>query len=304
MCCGSGGSPASPDGRMRDARVADGRERGGQRARVRVLRLLEHRVAPGPPRRSARVHDREVLARREHRQVVGDEQHREVAFALQPLQEVEHLRLHHHVERGRRLVGDEHGRIARQRHRDHHPLPLAAGELVRVVVGAPRRAARPARAARRPACCVAAPRLRRVQVDRLGDLLSDPAAPDRGCAARPGTRPRARSSAPRAGGRAPSRTRPRPRAAPARRPGCPAGASAAPRWRSSSSRIPTRRPDRAFPPVCRSSETPRTTGHVAGPRSRYVTSRSRTSRSGSIAHAVSPASSRGRGSLRARARTS
>ena len=55
------------------------------------------------------------------------------------LQQVEDLRLDRDVERGGRLVGDQQLRMARQRHRDHHALPHAAGELVRVVVDAARR---------------------------------------------------------------------------------------------------------------------------------------------------------------------
>ena len=93
--------------------------------------------------------------------------------ALQLLEQREHLRLHHHVERGRRLVGDQEARVARERHRDHHPLALPAGELVRVVVGPARRGARPARAARRPRAC--APRLRTVvQLDRPRRSATDP----------------------------------------------------------------------------------------------------------------------------------
>ena len=78
---------------------------------------------------------------------------------------VQHLGLHHHVERGGRLVGDDQLGSAGQRHRDHHPLPLPAGELVRVgpragrgqpdlleqladPVAAPRPRRAPARAAR------------------------------------------------------------------------------------------------------------------------------------------------------------
>ena len=41
-----------------------------------------------------------------------------------------------HVERRRRLVGDEELGTARERHRDHRPLPLAARELVRIGVDA------------------------------------------------------------------------------------------------------------------------------------------------------------------------
>jgi hypothetical protein len=46
------------------------------------------------------------------------------------------LRLDRHVERGRRLVGDQQAGLAGQRHRDHHALAHAARELVRVVLQA------------------------------------------------------------------------------------------------------------------------------------------------------------------------
>ena len=50
--------------------------------------------------------------------------------------QVENLRLNRDVERGGRLVGDEQLRLARQRHRDHHPLAHPAGELMRIIVDA------------------------------------------------------------------------------------------------------------------------------------------------------------------------
>ena len=46
------------------------------------------------------------------------------------------LSLDRHVERGRRLVGDQDVRVAPERHRDHRALPHPAGELVRKVVDA------------------------------------------------------------------------------------------------------------------------------------------------------------------------
>ena len=55
---------------------------------------------------------------------------------LSPAMQVEDLRLDRHVERGGRFVGDQHLRIAGQRHRDHHALAHPAGELVRVGVDA------------------------------------------------------------------------------------------------------------------------------------------------------------------------
>ena len=53
-------------------------------------------------------------------------------------QQLEDLRLHRDVERGRRLVGDQQLRVVDERHRDHHALAHAAGELVRVAARARR----------------------------------------------------------------------------------------------------------------------------------------------------------------------
>ena len=51
---------------------------------------------------------------------------------LQVLQKFEDLRLHGDVERGRRLIGDQKIGTIGQRHGDHHPLALSAGELMRI----------------------------------------------------------------------------------------------------------------------------------------------------------------------------
>ena len=53
---------------------------------------------------------------------------------LQVLEQVDHLRLDRHVERGDRLVGDEQLGLQGQRAGDADALALAAGELVRVAV--------------------------------------------------------------------------------------------------------------------------------------------------------------------------
>ena len=47
------------------------------------------------------------------------------------------LRLHGHVERGRRLVGDQELGLERQRHGDHCPLAHPTGVLVGVLLGPP-----------------------------------------------------------------------------------------------------------------------------------------------------------------------
>ena len=65
-------------------------------------------------------------------EVMGDEQHRHAELGLQVFQEFEDLRLHGDVERGRRLIGDQKIGTIGERHGDHHPLALAAGELVRI----------------------------------------------------------------------------------------------------------------------------------------------------------------------------
>ena len=72
-------------------------------------------------------------------EVVGDQDQRQAELLAQPLEQLQDLRLHDHVERRRRLVGDHQRRAAGEREGDHHPLALPAGELVRVA--APERSA-------------------------------------------------------------------------------------------------------------------------------------------------------------------
>ena len=64
-----------------------------------------------------------------HTEVVGDKQIGQPVGALQVLQQVDDLR---HVESGDRLVADHQLRLQYQRPRDHRPLLLPSGQLVRV----------------------------------------------------------------------------------------------------------------------------------------------------------------------------
>ena len=74
-----------------------------------------------------------------HAEIVRDQQHRHVELGLQVAQQLQDLRLDRHVERRRRLVGDQQGGAADQRHGDHRALAQAARKLERIhVVGAPR----------------------------------------------------------------------------------------------------------------------------------------------------------------------
>ena len=112
---------------------ADRGERVEQAPGVGVGRLAHEVLRLPGLHQPSRVHDRDPVGQLEQqRQVVGDEQDREV----EPLLELHDLRqdvpLHHHVERGGRLVHDDDLGVGGQRHGDHHPLPHAAGQLVRV----------------------------------------------------------------------------------------------------------------------------------------------------------------------------
>src|SRR2546422_791961 len=125
------------DVRRQRLRALDVRERADQVLRVRMLRVLVD-VPDAPALHDlSGIHDRHRIARlRHHAEVVRDQDHREVELPLEALEEFEDLRLDHDVERGHRLVRDHDPRVAREGHRDHHALPHAAGELVRVLPGA------------------------------------------------------------------------------------------------------------------------------------------------------------------------
>ena len=61
-----------------------------------------------------------------------DEDHREAELLTQLVEQVDDLLLNGHVQRGRRLVGQDQGGVTGQRHGDENALTLTAGELVRV----------------------------------------------------------------------------------------------------------------------------------------------------------------------------
>ncbi len=91
------------------------------------------RVVPGL-HEHARVHHIDALAHAgDDAQVVRDHDQRRVLLGDELAQQVEDLRLDRHVERGRRLVGDQDLRLAGEGHGDHRALAHAPRELVRVV---------------------------------------------------------------------------------------------------------------------------------------------------------------------------
>ena len=142
------------------AKAAAGRpvERRGDRALDRdqpVLPAIEardraqQRIGVGMPRRAeqlehvrglddaAGIHHRDPVGDLgDHAEIVGDHHDRHAELALERQKQVEDLRLGRDVERRGGLVGDQELGPAHQRHRDHHALAHAAGQLVRIGVRA------------------------------------------------------------------------------------------------------------------------------------------------------------------------
>jgi hypothetical protein len=95
--------------------------------------VLQHLFAFARLDDPARIEDRHAVGdRRQHSEVVRDEDHRQLVLAAQPFEQSQDAGLHRHVERCRRLVGDQELRSARQRNRDRNALSHAARELVGV----------------------------------------------------------------------------------------------------------------------------------------------------------------------------
>ena len=69
-----------------------------------------------------------------HRQIMADEQVRQVELLLQVLQQVDDLGLYGHIQGGHRLVADDEVRVQGDGAGDADALALAAGELVGIAV--------------------------------------------------------------------------------------------------------------------------------------------------------------------------
>jgi hypothetical protein len=100
-----------------------------------VRRAAEELVAVGDLHHLAEVHDRDpVRDVPDNGQVVRDEHVGNAEPLLQLLEQVDYAGLDRHVERGDRLVEHDHLGLEGERAGDADPLPLAAGELVRIAV--------------------------------------------------------------------------------------------------------------------------------------------------------------------------
>ncbi len=108
---------------------------GKQRARIGVLGRGEHPLDGAVLDDLAVLHHADPLRDFAHNaEIVGDEQKRHAEPRLDVLEQRDDLRLHGDVKRGGRLVGDEQIGLVGERHRDHHALALAAGQLMRIAL--------------------------------------------------------------------------------------------------------------------------------------------------------------------------
>ena len=78
-------------------------------------------------------HHHVIGKRRDHSHVMSDYREGHVALRHQLPQQRQDLRLHRHVERRGRLIGDQQRRRTGQRHRDHRALPHATRQFVRIL---------------------------------------------------------------------------------------------------------------------------------------------------------------------------
>ncbi len=69
-----------------------------------------------------------------HPHVMGDEQHRQIHLLAHIVQQLQHLRLHRHIQRRHRLIGDQHIGPQHQGARQTDALALATGEFMRKAV--------------------------------------------------------------------------------------------------------------------------------------------------------------------------
>jgi len=118
--------------------VLDLRHGGDQLARVLLDGRAEEHVAVGALDDAAVAQHDDLLRHvADHAEVVRDDRYVSPSRLLQLVQQVEHLRLDRHVERGDGLVEHDEARAERERTGDPDALALAAGEAARVALGEP-----------------------------------------------------------------------------------------------------------------------------------------------------------------------
>ena len=94
---------------------------------VLVLRLGEQSLRRSLFDDLAMLHDADMVGNvTYHAEVVGNQDDRHAELLLELREQFQDLRLHGHVERSGRLVGNQQFRIVGERHGDHYALALPA----------------------------------------------------------------------------------------------------------------------------------------------------------------------------------
>src|SRR5262245_3307395 len=123
-----------PGNRVERLLAAELRHRAQQRARVRVLRVVEQLLHRRLLDDLASIHHRDAIAHLgDDAEVVRHEDQRHAGLALDVLEQIEVLRLDRHVEVGGGLIGDDQARAAGERDRSDDTLAHAAAHLVGIV---------------------------------------------------------------------------------------------------------------------------------------------------------------------------
>ena len=113
------------------------RERAQQAPGIGAARVVEDGAGRAAFHDAAAIHDLHIVGEAgDHAHVMGDPDHRHAQLALEVAHQVQHLRLHRHVQRGGGLVGDQQLGLAGDADGDHRALPHAAGELVWILLHA------------------------------------------------------------------------------------------------------------------------------------------------------------------------
>ena len=118
------------------ARCVCGIGQGGEQvAGVRIPRVPENLCHRTLLDNTPLVHDGNRIGNSfDHGQVMGDQQDAHLVFSLNVHEQVQDLALNGDIKGGGRLIGNQQLWPAGQGHGNHDPLPLAAGELMRVGV--------------------------------------------------------------------------------------------------------------------------------------------------------------------------
>ncbi|MNS68216.1 hypothetical protein D3C72_1014910 [compost metagenome] len=102
-------------------------------AGIGVLRIGKHLLHRAGLDDLSLGHDADAVGKfADDTEIVGDEQHGHAVMRFQITEQLENLGLNRHVKRRRGFIGDEQFRPVGKRHGDHHTLPLAAGQFMRI----------------------------------------------------------------------------------------------------------------------------------------------------------------------------